>query len=332
MLTNWSMNLTDKKIFSNIEEFIPDAVFDIHAHIYKKEDFTICVPGIMEDGPSVVSADVWRERTVELFGESRVKGGLFMPFPNTNCDMEAANTFLAEQFGKYTESRGLMLVEPGNDPKKVESFLDQHPHIVGFKPYHVYSTDKPTFQADISSYLPEWAWEIADKRNLIITLHMVKDSALADPKNLDDIVLFCTRYPNAKLILAHAGRGFHRYNTISGITGLKKLPNIWFDTSGVCEPGAFKAILAEFGPKKLLWGSDFPVSMIRGKCVDVGDGFVWLDTNNIDWENLSPGCNPILTGIESIRALWEASRDMNLTDTQIADIFCNNALELLKIK
>jgi glutamate-1-semialdehyde 2,1-aminomutase len=330
MSAGWSMNLTDKKILSTIWGFIPDSVFDIHAHIYRSKDLNVSLGGIMKQGPSVVSADVWREHTEELFGKSRVKGGLFIPYPHIKCDMEAANNYLAYQLERHTECRGLMLIKPEDDREKVEDFLDNHPYIVGFKPYHVYSNEEPTFDAGIPSYLPEWAWEIAHRRNLIITLHLVKPLALADTNNSDHIVSFCTRYPNAKLILAHAGRGFHRYNTITGLKRLGSLPNLWFDTSAICEPGALKAILAQYGPKRLLWGSDFPISQTRGKCVDVGDGFVWLDTSNFNWNDLSPACNPTLVAIESLRALKEAADDMNLTDTQISDIFCNNALEIIR--
>lgn len=327
MISSWSINSTDKKILKDIRDIIPNNIFDVHAHIYRCEDYGQKFAGASGEGPSVVSIDVWRQQMEEIFEGSNMIGGLFFPHIQVNCNMEACNNFIVEQLEIHNMSRGLMLIKPEDDPEIVEGFLDRHSSILGFKPYHVFSSQKPTFEADISSYLPEWAWEIAHRRNLFITLHMVKAGALADPKNADEIVYYCTRYPGAKLILAHAARGFHRYNTIKGLPLIKDLKNVWFDVAAVCEPGAIKAILAEFGHKKLLWGSDFPVSQTRGKCVDVGDGFIWLDESIIKWETLSPACNPILTCIESLRAMREAFYDMKLSDSQIEDIFCNNALK-----
>ncbi len=40
--------------------------------------------------------------------------------------------------------------------------------------------------------------------------------------------------------------------------------------SGICEPQAMMLVLHHFGPGRLLWGSDFPVSSLRGKAVTVG--------------------------------------------------------------
>lgn len=327
MVNSWSVNETDKKILEDIKDIIPDKVFDVHAHIYRFEDYGQKFAGASGEGPSEVTIDVWREQMEQIFIGAEMVGGLFFPHIQVNCNMEACNNFIVEQLKQENKSKGLMLIKPDDDPGKVEEFLDRHPGIIGFKPYHVFSSQKPTFEADISSYLPEWAWEIAHRKNLFITLHMVKARALDDPRNSEEIVYFCTKYPGVKLILAHAARGFHRYNTIKGLPRIKGLNNVWFDVAAVCEPGAVKVILAEFGHKKVFWGSDFPISQTRGKCVDVGDGFVWLDESNMKWETLTPACHPALVCVESLRALWEAFHDMKLSDSQIEDIFFNNAME-----
>ena len=68
-----------------------------------------------------------------------------------------------------------------------------------------------------------------------------------------------------KLILAHAARGFYAPNTVKAIGGLRGLENVWFDSSAVCETAALRAILMEFGPGRLIYGSDFPVSQTRDR-------------------------------------------------------------------
>src|SRR5690606_37474511 len=122
-----------------------------------------------------------------------------------------------------------------------------------------------TFHASSEEFIPEWAWQLADQRGLVIMLHMVLPKALAEPPNQTYIREHCLRYPNAKLILAHAARGFCGRHTVDGIDSIRGLDNIYFDTSAVCEPQAFEAILEAFGPTRLFFGADFCVTEMRSR-------------------------------------------------------------------
>ncbi len=79
----------------------------------------------------------------------------------------------------------------------------------------------------------------------------------------EQIVGCCRKYPNARLILAHAARGFHAPNTVQGLAALCGLNNVWFDTAGVCEPESFVAILNAFGPRRLMRDTDVPAHVAR---------------------------------------------------------------------
>jgi glutamate-1-semialdehyde 2,1-aminomutase len=228
-------------------------------------------------------------------------------------------------------SRGAVLVTPQCTRDQTESYFEAE-QMVGLKPYHVYSTSEPTFEAPLESFLPTWAWELADERGLVIVLHMVRPAALADPDNQREIREKCERYPGAQLLLAHAARGFHAPNTVKGISSLRGLENVWFDSSGICEPQALEAVLREFGPRRLCWGSDFPVSEMRGKCVTVGNGFLWLDLLSVDWESLSPPCQAMLVGLESLAALLQAADAWGLNESDREDLFAGNAERLLGLQ
>jgi glutamate-1-semialdehyde 2,1-aminomutase len=158
---------------------------------------------------------------------------------------------------------------------------------------------------------------------------MVKGQALADAENQRLIREMCLKYPNARLILAHAARGFHAPNTVRGLHALRGLENVWFDLSAICEAEAIAAILREFGPRRLLWGSDFPVSELRGRAVTVGDGFVWLQWDTVNWDKVSPECRPMLVCLESLRALKRAADELGLNEEDLQDIFFDNAQRLL---
>ena len=160
---------------------------------------------------------------------------------------------------------------------------------------------------------------------------MVKDRAVADPDNQREIRQMCAKYPRARLILAHAARCFHAPNA-KGLPALRGLTNIWFDVSGVCEAAPLLAILKEFGTKRVMWGSDFPVCEIRGRAVTVGDGFAWLQWDTLDWQSPQVKANPVLVGLESLRATREAADAFGLNGKDLEDIFCDNALRLLGIE
>lgn len=307
-------------------ELFPDEIFDTHAHLYRLEKGTEPASSFLAECPDKTGVAVWQSCMKSIFGKAPF-GGLFMPYPVE--EIKSANEFLIEELDHYPNCKGLLLVPMTEKiPDTISKLLD-HPGIRGFKPYYFYGEKEPKDQASISSYVPEWVWEEADQRHFTVMLHLVKDKALADEDNLLTIREKCIRYPGMKLILAHAGRGFHGPNTVKGITSLRGIRNVWFDMSGICEAAPLMAILQEFGPSRLLWGSDFPISQIVGKSVTLGDGFFWLMSNTADYENAANCKNISVVSLESLRALQEVRRYFGLSRDDLRDIFCNNAVNLL---
>ncbi len=330
-MSNWTFAEMDQQIADGLQAQLPTALFDAHAHLWRTADMAQPVTGLWTEGPAEAGVAAWRRHVGRQVGASRLAGGLLIPNPSAGGDIARANAFVFEQIAGDPALKGLALVAPQSTPAQYRPLLD-NPQFAGFKPYHVYSDHKPTFQAPLISFLPEWVWALAHERGLAITLHMVRDAALADPDNQRELRHFCSRYPNARLILAHAARGFHAPNTVNGLSCLRGLENVWFDSSGVCEPEALQAILREFGPRRLLWGSDFPVSEIRGRCVTVGDGFAWLQPDSVLWDKTGPQGHPTLVGLETLRALRAAADALGLNAADLQDIFADNALRLLGLK
>ncbi|MBM4081912.1 MAG: aminotransferase class III-fold pyridoxal phosphate-dependent enzyme, partial [Planctomycetes bacterium] len=312
----------------SLKDFVPSRIFDSHLHLYRQADLKLPEPLPLLSDVAEVGAGLWRERVGRQSPNAQVVGGLFLPYPTATCDIARANEWLLAQLRAEPLSRGLLVISPRCDRARVDE-LARQPQIVGFKPYQLLSVETPTLQSSVGGFLPEWAWELADDRGLIIMLHLVRDKSMADPGNQEYIRSHCLKYPRARLILAHAARGFHARYTQTGITALRGLDNVWFDTAAVCEPQALSAVLHHFGPRKLLWGSDFPVSEGPSKCVSVADSFVWLDEKSVKWEELKIVCRPIPVGLESLLALKDAAEEFGLGREDLDDIFYRNALRLL---
>lgn len=139
------------------------------------------------------------------------------------------------------------------------------------------------------------------------------------------------RYREQRFILAHAARGFNPYHTIGGIGALRGLTNIWCYTSAVNEGGAFEAIVETLGVERLLYGSDFPISHLRGRCVAIGDSFLWLHPENVDFSAPHGAVKPTLIGLESLRVLKRACLHLRLKDREIERIFRGNAAEMYSL-
>ncbi|MEO6001446.1 MAG: amidohydrolase family protein [Chitinophagaceae bacterium] len=331
MNQNWFFNSTDKKIVQQLSSFFPDKIFDIHAHIYRLEQLNIpsSLKTIESTGPTEATISIWKSHLSKFFPGKELCGGLFFPGVTRNINIQSENSFLLSQLEENKSSRGLILLTPETSEEELTALLSQ-PRIAGAKIYFYFSNEQPILQSSTIGYFPEWQMEICNHFGSIIMLHLVKDLAVSDPANIEEIKYICKRYPKLKIILAHAGRSFHSPNSQPGIHELVGIDNLWFDTSAICEPESFKVVLNEFGPDKLMWGSDFPVSQIRGRSITLGDGFVFLDEDSCNWDNLSFG-NPILLGIESLRALKWAAVDFGLNKNEIANIFYGNAKSILTL-
>lgn len=312
-----------------LRSFVPPDSFDAHLHLYRGVDATPSMPRDILDAAGHASWSSYCRGVERWMGDRRPSGGLIFTVPKVGLDMAGANRFVADEVQRLPESRALMMIHPQDDPAQVEATL-RADGFAGFKVYHVFSGQPDTFEAPTETFIPEWAWELAQTYGLAMTLHMVKARAMADLSNQTYIREHCLRYPNARLILAHSARGFCGGHTVEGITSLRGLDNVYFDNSAVCEAAPSEAIIREFGTGRLMFGTDFPVSDMRGRCISIGDGFQWLYEDTLDW-NASKFAKPQYIGLESLLALQQACRTMRLRDDDVERIFSTNARQMLGI-
>ena len=327
-------NAADHELFAReLDSFVPDVICDAHMHLWAKTQLPPTGwEAFRQLDEVVMDLAAYRRRMAELLPGRRVAGGLILPgaVAATGAQLVAQNELVAAQAAADSGWRGAMLVSPEMPPEYVRAEV-RRLGLSGLKCYHVRSGNAITWDADIPDYLPEAQVKIAHEERLCITLHMVKPRAVADPANQYWIRRYCETYPDMQLILAHAARGFNPYHTIQGLAALGGLPNLWCDMSAVTDVGACEAIIERLGHDRLLYGTDFPVSHLRGRCVAIGDSFVWLYDDTLNWDTVSfQPVRPVLVGLESLRVLKQAAWHQRLTDSQVEDIFCNNVRRLAR--
>ncbi len=330
MKMTWEQRDYDLEFFHReLDSFVPDTIFDAHAHLYELWHWKVRTA--LAAGPESATMEVFQEQ-IQWITPGRETHGLFFGAGLHEGTYRASNEFLAGEAAKDPKSRGQLIVSPRQDPEEVRQEV-RRLSMVGLKVYHLFVENRPSsHDSEIDEFLTEEHARIAHEEGLSVTLHMVKPRALADPGNQAKIRYLCESYPNLRLILAHAGRSFNPHHTIEGIHSLEGIPNVWFDTSAVTEAGAFEAIVDTFGHQRLLWGSDYPISHFRGRCVGIGDQFLWLYEDSVDWKRISHvEIQPYLVGMESLRAVKLAATRLRLTDSQVEDVFCNNGRKLFDL-
>ena len=176
----------DRALLARLQSFIPDKVFDAHAHLHKVE--------YMPPGDNLfwcygtTDAEKFLADQKALYGDRKFRG-LLLPTPsvlfNGRPELRAEmNAWMNEELRKLPDCVGAVYVVPGDTKEDIEAMLT-NPQVKGFKCYHqTANTEESTWFAEVDQYLPEAAWQVANERGMSITIHMVRPSALADEKNM----------------------------------------------------------------------------------------------------------------------------------------------------
>lgn len=323
---------TDRKLIARaVDGFVPERVFDVHTHLFDTRHFAPGArPVFLDEGRGYGMRD-FQEAMGRWLPGRRVEG-LFFGYPSAGNDRAGENAWLEEQVGPLTKegnSRALVLAAPGDDPVRVRSMLGGGV-FAGIKPYRLYADVPDTREAGIESFAPEWMWEVCHDHDGVMVLHIMRADGITDPRNVEAIRRLCRAHPRCRLVLAHVARSFNYRHAREGLRAVADLDNVVVDTSAVTQAGAFRAALEILGPRRVLWGSDYMVSELRGACFTQGDGFTWVYADDASAEKLTVFGHYTLVGIESLLALREACEDTGMTPSDLRDIFHDNALRLLR--
>lgn len=321
----------DNEAAKILDDFLPAKLFDAHMHLYPEQPAQTASPGSLQETFPLCTRETYLRHMTQIVGQERSIAMNLIPFPfpamkdRRNGQMERSHRFLLEQLPQDGESCCEILVMPDDTAEDIAARLIS-PAIRGLKCYHAFAGKPKTWDCNIGEYLPRSAWEVAQQRHLCITLHMVKDLALSDEENMRYIQTMARRYPDARLILAHAARGFAAWTTVEAVEQLTCFDNVWFDVSSVCESPAIFQILRKIGSKRCLWGSDYPVSALRGKAISLADGFYWIYLQELEqFAAHTEGLHTWLIGTETLMAIRQACIMAELGAGAVEDIFYRNA-------
>jgi len=320
----------DRQVWEEeLEDFVPSRILDAHIHCFWRSAVTGVDPdSLKKEDNDLETLNQWAE---VLYPGRRMQYLILgHPFPGT--DVAKHVELNRSEIDGVAGVRHNRLVTPSCKLADIERDL-KHPQFVGLKPYRTHSITGDIAQCRIHEFLPHEQMEFANHHGLWVTMHLSRFHGCADHLNLQDLEEYTTkRYPNLKWLLAHCARSFTYWPMQEAVERLRDMPNIHYDTSAVTEAGAFEAIVETMGHEKLMYGTDFHVSQVRGRCVAIGDSFHWLYADEMDLDEKHISLQPVLIGLESLRSLVLACNRLKLSERQVEDIFYGNAATLLGVE
>ena len=329
----------DRQVYEKeLKNFLPKEFIDFHVHINKKE---FPLQG-SDNGGATWTKLVYDEMTAEdllsalkkLFPENQVTPLLF---GGCRQDIPCLNNYVKESAEKY----GLPTLFRSSydmDPEELERLVKEG-GFLGLKPY---LRDCPLYIPDneirIFDFLTPEQLKMADKHGWIIMMHIPRRGRLRDAVNLAQLMEIEEKYPNVKLVVAHIGRAYTKEDIGNAFDILGRTKNMYFDFTANLLDDAIKACIQAVGTKRLIFGSDLPVAIMR----------MFRITENGDYYNVVPRglygdiskeahmretdeTNVTLMIYEQILAMKRVAADLHLKDNEVEDIFYGNAKRLLSI-
>jgi len=258
--------------------------------------------------------------------------------PDLDFDLDAANTYVQQE----CPQRGwhsLALIRPQWSQEKVVALLDA-PGVVGVKPYYSLISHNPETRdahlgASIFDFLPHHILEVLNDRHAWVTLHVPKAARLGHPDNLREVREIRRRYPNIVLVIAHLGRCYTEPHALEALPQLADDPGLFFDTAAVLNPACHRVALEQFGPQRVLYGSDNPILYMRGRR-QYRDRTYINRTNypfhfNTDREPPEVEATYTLYMYEDLRAIKQACEALGMVERRLIEaIFHDNAARLIE--
>lgn len=270
-------NELDRKIYAEeLAPALPGKILDCHVHIWSKadypENFTFPPGDCCRRFGGEFTIPMWKQLMAELLPEQEVFLNCF-GMPHAKADRSR----IPEGAGENDFVN--LLIAPDDPAEKVEKLLDDT-GAVGVKPYLNYAADffgKKANDVEIFDMLSKEQLAMLNRKKLSIMLHIPRSGRFADPVNQKQMIGLCETYPDIRIIFAHIGRAYYMRNIKeSNLTDFIRFPNVYFDTAMLNHEGILAYTFDRFPAERILFGSDSPIALLRGKSVEINDQYAYL--------------------------------------------------------
>lgn len=335
---NTAQYIQDSLTFSNKEielvksfaEWLPNEITDCHTHcglpehVLKIDDqmynqMISTFQGFSLEDSHKLEAIIFEDKNLSV---------LRFPFPFRGIDIKSANKYLLENTSAPDK---VALCGIPTDPDYTNSML-RTGKFNALKMYHQ-QFNPPSKK--IYDYFPPKILEVAEEMGVPIILHLPKMITLCKNELLDVVRSF----PNLKISLAHLGLPHLVIpNLQETYDEVARCKNISMDTAMVPSKDVLKMAITAFGPKRIMFGSDEPLNLVRsvvyhnpnlGQRIVTEYMYHWVNREeHEEYKHLAkdaihmhwPAVQAIKSAIEELYG-----ENINLQNSVKNDIFNNNA-------
>lgn len=325
----------DLSIYENdLLPWLPEEIIDCHVHVGRSEFCGPITPERMKDlwAIEVATHLTWTDlRSVyKTLLPAQNVSSLVFGWPYREISLEENNRYVLDGvLDSANRAVGLMVTHPGWDAGIIREGLSLG--FVGIKPYP--DLTPHGLECSIYDFLPHSHLNALNDVGGILMLHLPRKQRLADPENIREILEISDRYPAIKLIIAHIGRSFCLPTAEVGLPNFVNHPGILFDTAANLNADVFRFALETIGPDRILFGTDLPITLMRGVREHVGDRYVnYTDGDyswNIDRKSLEEESAYTYYMYEEIRAIVRAVKESGMGKAEMRKIMFSNCAGLL---
>lgn len=239
---------------------LPNSIIDSHTHAAVPNDFDHeSLPAhvhqhMMSTFPTF-GIDDSHHATDMLFPGKRVSKARFA-HAFAGIDKRAVNEYLA---GDPSPSDYPVLFGVSDTPEDIDYTIAQIESgaFRGLKMYY-FASDPPKY--GLFEYFPRPVLDAAQKAEIPIILHLPHSLYRSE----EEVEQLSEEYPDLKVILAHIGvANLPKPELDVILPRFAQLPNVYVDTALVDADGIAIKALQHMGPKKVLYGSDEPLNLLR---------------------------------------------------------------------
>lgn len=314
-----------------IDPWLPEKILDFHVHVINDEvlpkgrPYTVC-------GHETDAYDLGRlEQDLAEAYPGRETFAVCFGHPHLDYDCAAGNRYLAQVCDRkrFFPLRVYDTVE--DDPDAVRADMAAG-RFYGIKPYLDFVRKEDRNDVEILDILPDEVMRIMDEMGLIVMLHIPRKARLADPKNQEQLVELCGRFPNAKIVMAHVGRAYYEKCIVGHLDRLRDLPNLWYDLAMVSNPDVLEYLFQHAPADRILYATDLPIAIAPGKSVEINDQYTYVTP--IPWSlSISDDHGKLVFTsflYEELRGIHKAAVRSGVDDEFVRRVFYDNGMELLR--
>jgi len=237
---------------------LPPVIIDAHTHIARTDDLEILSKELLHHIVSTfpVYTIEMAEVTKQFLWPNKILRSARMAHAVSGYQHSAINDYL------LANSPSSDLVIGFGLPTKTEEAcrLILSGQLAALKMY--FRSVEPPLRT-VSEVFPDVILQTAEIAGVPIVLHLPTSL----PDGLNEVLETATRYPRLVIILAHLGGDggqFFSAPALAAFRALVEVQTVFMDTAFVYDRDLVHAAVDVLGPERILFGTDEPLSLIRG--------------------------------------------------------------------